>query len=415
MTRRWFLSVFSCLMITSAHALESYPTNSVAFVALDEHRTNLWANNFKDVSLPLKSLCWVLQADFNFYRPCIQKLSANDVFIFEFDKELFRQAIKSKDPVQLNYIRKRLSVFDQPIPYAPPFGWPQQYLKTKTHLDVPNEKIEVTPIEPLIKATETSSFDSIKNLIFVLTYQFAMTRSFENVQYTQALQAAWNFWERAVEEGKIVCFDSLMNTNTKQCAKAIRVHASKPSIEPNNFTKGIAICEVDSPKGANDFFFHCSLMTMEDRNQERYVKSIVAPTMGMGGGTYLVDEFGSFQLACKLSQGTARDRLTVVKAAFDLTGKYQLSDAVDIVASSRFQRFEAANRYGRFRMEVRAADINGVNFQILFHGKWWKENRDENGMPLFEDEDVYKFKPIFEKAIGGSCEILPKADPLKIH
>ena len=46
---------------------------------------------------------------------------------------------------------------------------------------------------------------------------------------------------------------------------------------------------------------------------------------------------------------------------------------------------------------------------INFAGKWWDQNREDRAMPVFEDQDVYQFKRIFESKIGGGepCIITP--------
>src|SRR5262249_34093403 len=150
---------------------------------------------------------------------------------------------------------------------------------------------------------------------------------------------------------------------------------------------------------------------IETSDGQRFVKSIIGPTMGMGGGGNLVDDFGNFVMTCKFPKGQMKDHLAKIKADFQIAGVYKVQGSVRIDAYSQFQRFASVNRYGLFKIQASQSDVSDdEDLSFSFYGKWWRQNINDPSMPVFTDDDVHMFKSIFEAEIGpkDSCDIAPK-------
>jgi hypothetical protein len=216
---------------------------------------------------------------------------------------------------------------------------------------------------------------------------------------------------------RLVCSEELRSAiKTPQagsgCFKAVKVKASRPSTDPHNFLEGVALCMADVGR-ASSFLYNCLLMTMRTMDNNRYVRSLISPPLNEGGGGAFVDSFGSFSLTCKFPTGETRQRLSQIKTVFQVDGLYQIDGSIRIMAYSTFQLFKDVGLFGRFKMAASDPNPQTDSLSIKFAGKWWNQNREDRSMPVFEDEDVYQFKRMFDSTIGGTdaCSVKSAFDP----
>jgi hypothetical protein len=397
-------------------ASDVVPSDGIAFVMRDTRRVDFWTANYREVPANLRSVCWVLQSGTNYNAACRYVLKEDQIVSVTGDKENLEQWARSTNPTEKLFYRMRLSLFDDPIPMAPPFLNPSNYIAIPSSTQqIPVKDWRPTPRDQLTAATRTLQLDAktLSDLSFGIFYGIFMNFSFENITISRALEAAWSFWDRSAQMGNTICSKQMQDDAKvlnlgSGCFKAIRVVSSKPEVEPKNFSSGVALCMID-PDQANTFLYHCSLMTMETTDHKQYVKSIVAPTMGMGGGASLVDDTGNFQLECHFPDGQLTSRLSQLRLLFKIQGRYIVGNTsnqpIQIYGYAPFQRF-SNGKSGRFKIMVNEPSATATDISIQIIGHWSNENDDRTSMPVFEDKDVAEFIPIFNSALGiaDSCK-----------
>jgi hypothetical protein len=179
-----------------------------------------------------------------------------------------------------------------------------------------------------------------------LQLQWGLNLSFENANGTAALRAGYDYWLRAADRQAKLCsptFKVHAGPATSPCLSVIRVTSANAPFEPQGFIRGTAVCSMSTEASA--FYKSCSFMTFEGSGGKLYVKAVVGPPMGMGGGAF-VDDFGAFNIACSLPQSNRTEKLLKIKTAFGLEGTYNLGSEIEVEAETGFEYFPDAQRWG---------------------------------------------------------------------
>jgi hypothetical protein len=305
------------------------------------------------------------------------------------------------------YARLRTSLFQQPIPFTPIFMTP----------DLANQQsgVQQYPMVYLTYLSKQMPFGqaapgnarALIRLFGALQIQWGLNLSYEDVSLSPALRAGFEYWLAAANEEQIVC-----TTSPSLCFAAIWVTSTRAAFEPQGFVRGVAFCSMDSKASA--FHNNCSLMVFEGSENTKYIKAMVGSPMGMGGGAF-ADDFGGFKISCQLADNLKNEKLRSVKSAFGFEGTYNLEPTVEIEAETGFRYFADAKKWGRMQISVSPNDIQNpvASNQIVFRfrGRWWSANRDDQvRMPMFEDNDVIRFKQILERVLSGdgACNLLAR-------
>lgn len=361
---------------------------AISFLYLSEVRIDWWKQNFRQSGN--LSECWFFQPTSGYFVNCRLSLSPSQVFGFE-ERHVLRD-LPSID--QKAAIRARTSLYVEPLPYIPPFLSSRYLTERKgAHRSL--------PVQFLIDSS--SQIDTKDLLRFLLSngeIEFGLNLSFEDVSISEGLRAGWAYWSNVLAKGRF-CHREL---DRSECMKAIRVESAGIAGEPKGFIRGIAVCRTNEDQ---TLFFNCTMVSLELHDGRKMVKAFVGSPMIMGGGGELVDSFGVFALECNVPRAQLAGALKRLEAKFGLEGQYKLAPDVEIIAYSAFQHFDRANRWGRFKMEVRHS-YSSDKVRFLFNARWWQLNNDDvKRMPSFDDGDVRTFKPIFEAEIGNrvTCSI----------
>jgi hypothetical protein len=375
---------------------ESYPIDAMFIGIGEEVRTDWWARNIGKAKSGQQQQCPF--ADFSM--PCGIAFSQHEVITEEEDGVARAAGFNLQ-----KYYRERRSLYLNPIPFAPVFINPRGYLP-----GLPSAATTPYPFDRVINAISSHSFGGLdEGASTILFWKYRHNMSFENIMISKPLEAAWNFWLRAARGRTPIC---RTEHGQSTCFKILQVTPGRRRNVMTDvaFDRALAVCrwELWDDVTGEHFPTSCYIIGFETPSGEHYVSAFVGPPATGGASADLTDSFGQFALSCRA--GPSGFKRVVDK--FQLAGRAIriASDSVDIAAISRFQYFEPVRKFGLFKMTANGEIGTNYATDIIFWGKWWDQNINSNEIPIFEDEDVYKFKELFENVIAGrgSCTISEK-------